>query len=95
MRSDLRSITVRFDDRTKTFEGRMAWTLGQLIEAGPTGCTPITHPAPRWSDYVFKLRREGVSIETIHEPHGGVYAGHHARYVLRSPVQIIETQEAA
>ena len=73
----------------------MAWTLGQLIAAGPTGCTPITHPAPRWSDYVFKLRREGVSIETIHEPHAGAYPGHHARYRLLSAVEVVEMREAA
>jgi hypothetical protein len=73
----------------------MAWTLGQLITAGVTGCTPITHPAPRWSDYVFKLRREGLNIETVTEKHGGVYAGHHARYVLRTAVSVVEMREAA
>lgn len=93
--SDIQSITVRFNDRTKTFDGRVAWTLGQLIAAGAAGCTPITHPAPRWSDYVFKLRRDGIEIETVTEKHGGNYAGHHARYVLRTMVEVITLQEAA
>lgn len=51
------------------------------------GCTPIDHPRPRWSDYVFKLkRRYGLSIETIHEPHSGEFPGHHGRYILKSRV---------
>lgn len=79
----------------KTFKGRMAWALDHLIAAGSSGCTPIDQPAPRWSDYIFKLRREGVAVETIHETHGGPYSGNHARYRLQSPVEVIERQEAA
>lgn len=81
--------------QTKQFDGRVAWTLHQLVTAGEKGCTPIENPAPRWSDYVFKLRREGVQIETITEKHGGSFAGTHARYVLRSAVEILELKEAA
>lgn len=66
--------------------GRNLWALDALVRAGPKGCTPITHPAPRWSAYIHKLRKMGVSIETLHEPHGGAYPGTHARYVLRSAV---------
>jgi hypothetical protein len=44
---------------------------------------------------VFKLKKCGIAIETVTETHGGAYAGRHARYVLRSPVDIIDTQEAA
>lgn len=66
--------------------GRVEWALQRLIKAGADGCTPITEPAPRWSDYVFRLRKLGVSIETIYEPHGGEYPGSHARYVLTSRV---------
>ena len=66
--------------------GRVRWALEALIAAGPKGCTPITMPGPRWSHYVFRLRREGVDVETIHEPHGGPFAGKHGRYVLRSQV---------
>ena len=69
--------------------GRDAWALRELISAGEQGCTPITHPGPRWSGYVFNLRKMGISIETVTEPHGGTFAGNHARYVLRSKATII------
>ncbi len=72
----------------------MAWALNELLDAGAGGCTPITHPGPRWSDYVMKLRRDGLDIETVTEKHGGAYAGHHARYVLRTPVVVIEMRQA-
>ena len=71
-----------------TIKGRVRWALEQLLEAGPKGCTPIDNPAPRWSAYVFELRQSGIEIETIHEPHGGAFAGTHARYVLRSKVML-------
>jgi len=44
------------------------------------------NPAPRWSAYVHNLRESGVEIETVTEPHGGDFAGHHGRYVLRCGV---------
>lgn len=66
--------------------GRDQWALDRLRAAGGKGCTPISEPAPRWSAYVFNLRSLGVEIETVTEPHGGDYPGHHARYVLRSTV---------
>ena len=73
-----------------TFIGRDAWALDNLIRAGERGCTPITTPGPRWSHYVFKLRRAGVNIETIDEDHGGPFAGSHARYVLRSHIRVVD-----
>ena len=73
--------------REVTFKGRDAWALDELIAAGEAGCTPIDHPGPRWSHYVFKLRRAGLDVETITEAHGGPYKGTHARYVLRSKVR--------
>jgi hypothetical protein len=68
-------------------KGREAWTLDRLRLAGATGCTPIDQPAPRWSAYVHTLRGRGVPIETLTEPHGGEFAGHHGRYVLRATVR--------
>ena len=91
----LRSITVRLNDSSHTFSGRLAWTLSELIAAGSAGCTPITNPAPRWSDYVRKLRKAGLNIETVWEKHGGAYPGNHARYVLRTTITVIEMKEAA
>ena len=67
-------------------KGRDAWALDRLREAGPKGCTPLDQPAPRWSAYVHNLRALGVPIETVTEPHGGEFAGHHGRYVLRAKV---------
>ena len=75
--------------------GRDLWALRQLIAAGEKGCTPITHPAPRWSHYIWKLRALGIVIETIHEPHGGAYPGSHGRYVLHSNVRFAGSREAA
>jgi len=66
--------------------GRVQWALDRLRAAGAKGCTPISEPAPRWSAYVHALRELGVEIETIHEKHGGEFAGHHGRYVLRCRV---------
>ena len=67
-------------------------TIGKTLESArknlsDVGCTPITTPGPRWSDYVFKLRRRGIDVETVTESHGGPYAGTHARYVLRSKIE--------
>jgi hypothetical protein len=69
--------------------GRNAWALLELQRVGDAGCTPITHPGPRWSGYVHKLRKRGLRIETVTERHGGPFPGHHARYVLRSKIQIL------
>ena len=77
-------------DRECTLVGRIAFGLRKLILAGERGLTAIERPAYRWSDYVFKLRGVGIVVETIREPHDGPYAGDHARYVLRSPVQDVE-----
>ncbi|MFG1210544.1 winged helix domain-containing protein [Xanthobacter flavus] len=78
------------DGQLVTLRGRVAWTLSHLIDAGERGCTPIERPAPRWSDYVFKLRKVGILVETIHEGHHGAYAGHHGRYVLRTEIEVVE-----
>jgi hypothetical protein len=75
--------------------GREEWALSHLLAAGNRGCTPIDTPGPRWSDYVFKLRRRGIDIATITEMHGGPYAGHHARYILRSKVERLSDLQVA
>ena len=74
--------------------GRDAWALLELIAAGAKGCTPITHPGPRWSAYVHALRHErGLAIETATETHGGQFQGHHARYILHSKVEIVSRSD--
>ena len=89
------TITARIlpDGKAITVIGRDAWALRNLVEAGNAGCTPIDHPGPRWSHYVFKLRGFGFVIETVHENHGGPFAGTHARYVLRSDVELVEASD--
>ncbi len=85
------------DGTPMTIVGRDCWALENLIRAGDAGCTPIDQPGPRWSHYVFKLRRFGFVIETIDEPHGGPFPGSHARYRLMSKTICLddEEQEAA
>jgi hypothetical protein len=73
-----------------TFRGRDAWALKRLSEAGEGGITAFDEIGPRLSHYIFKLRRAGLTIETIDESHGGAFAGTHGRYVLRSRVRIVE-----
>ena len=66
------------------------------MQAGETfGCTPIDNPGPRWSGYVYKLKRNhGLSIQTINEAHGGPFKGTHGRYVLRSTVRAAGSEAA-
>lgn len=95
--SEVRSITVEIptgDGPVRhVFVGRVAWCLMALIVAGAKGVTPIERPAPRWSAYVFSLRRAGIAIETIHEGHLGAFPGHHGRYVLRTPLRVIDPEQ--
>ena len=75
--------------------GRDRWALECLVAAGDSGCTPIDDPEPCWSGYVFNLRQMGVDIETINEPQDGPFKGTRARYVLRSTVTRLESDEVA
>ena len=91
-------LTVRFrvlpDGPTLTVTGRDAWALLALVASGARGATPIENPGPRWSAYVFNLRQLGLTIETVRERHRGAFPGSHARYVLRSPVEVLTPMEA-
>ncbi|MEL7303033.1 MAG: hypothetical protein AAGJ53_05005 [Pseudomonadota bacterium] len=82
------------EQTTVTLKGRTLWALRQLLAAGADGVTPIERVGPRWSDYVFKLRRRGISVETIREPHEGAFPGAHGRYVLRTKVVVEEAGNA-
>ncbi len=76
--------TLSGGDCPRTFEldGRLGWTLLQLVNAGNDGVTPLERPALRWSGYVHALRKRGIPIETEVEEHGGDYSGRNARYRL-------------
>jgi hypothetical protein len=84
-------IKIRLPDGSQqSFAGREAWTLRHLLNAGQTGVTTIEHPAPRWSHYVYKLRKAGLVISTDYEPHRGDFPGTHGRYKLETPVTVID-----
>lgn len=72
-------------------KGREAWTLNCLLEAGQSGVIPLERPAPRWSAYVHSLRKRGLIIVTVDEPHAGPYSGTHGRYVLRTTLKVLKT----
>lgn len=94
MRSPVVEITFKANGQGYTIKGRPAFALGVLLEQGETGATPITTPGPRWSDYIFKLRKLGLVIETRNESHQGPYPGHHANYILRTPVEVVKVIRA-
>lgn len=78
----------------KAFAGRKAWALGHLLDAGQSGITTIDHPAPRWSHYIFQLRRDGIHIHTQEERHGGTFAGRHGRFRLVSSLTVLDREVA-
>src|SRR5688572_13155346 len=89
-------VTARLlrDRDAFTVFGRDAWALLELVKAGSKGCTPIDNPGPRWSAYVQALRFEhGLQIETVHETHKGPFSGNHARYILRSAIEVISRSD--
>ena len=75
-------------------KGREAWTLSNLLETGQGGIIPLERPAPRWSAYVHSLRKRGLVIDTIDEPHAGPYSGTHGRYILRTPLRVLKAVSA-
>lgn len=95
--SNVTALKVRYGGTglAVNFRGRDAWALDALVSAGERGVTPIERPAPRWSHYIHRLRKAGLTVETIQEAHAGAYAGHHGRYVLRSDVEVLEVERAA
>jgi hypothetical protein len=74
---------------------RATFFLEELLAAGSEGITTIDYPGVRVGDAVHKLRKAGVDIETQYEQHGGEFAGHHGRYVLRSKVARLDNPGAA
>lgn len=75
-------------DVTVNIIGRDGWALLHLMAAGSKGLTTLERPAPRWSAYIFKLRRAGITIQTDEEGHKGTFAGTHGRYTLMSNVSV-------
>lgn len=76
-----------------TVGGRERWALRQLSKAGTKGVASVESPALRLAAYICDLRKKGVPIETLTEPHGGEFPGTHARYILRATVTKICDRE--
>jgi hypothetical protein len=83
-------LKVALGERELTFEGREADTLNRLIVRGEAGLTSIENHGPRISQYVMKVRRAGIAVEMIREPHDGGFPGKHGSYFLRSPLRVLE-----
>jgi hypothetical protein len=81
-------------DEVLRLKGREAWTLDCLIEVGESGLTPLDRPAPRWSGYVYALRKRGLNIDTVDERHSGPYPGAHGRYILRTPLTVLKAVQS-
>ncbi|MEQ9487629.1 MAG: hypothetical protein RIM72_01410 [Alphaproteobacteria bacterium] len=96
MKATFEVTTEKGNAAQVTAVGRNAWALSELVDAGIKGCTPISHPGPRWSAYVHRLRKDyGLNIETVLESHSGPFPGKHARYVLRTPVRLVAAESEA
>ncbi|ACP24909.1 hypothetical protein NGR_c11240 [Sinorhizobium fredii NGR234] len=78
-----------------TLVGRECWTLRKLLDAGERGVSSLDHIGPRLSHYVMKLRRAGITIETVPTLHGGDFPGVHGVYVLRSRLSVLEDNTRA
>lgn len=75
-------------------KGRLAWCVRELLTAGDEGITAYGKATPHVSDYIRRLRKDyGLQIETEREKHGGLYPGVHARYRLKSQVQVVWERE--
>jgi hypothetical protein len=83
------------DPRPLALTKRAEFFLEKMLAAGSQGITTIDYPGVRVGDAVHKLRKAGIRIETQYEQHGGEFAGHHGRYILRSKVVRLSDNIAA
>lgn len=72
--------------------GRQAQTILWLWTKEDSGITAleVSSWALRLSAYIHQLRALNLSIVTEDEAHDG---GQHARYVLKTPIQIVKVEE--
>lgn len=85
--ADLLAMIERPAETPLTGLTKRATQYLEAMMAKPAGISAIEFPGQRLADGIFKLRRAGLTIETLHEAHEGDAPGHHARYVLRSTVK--------
>ncbi|MCV0428174.1 MAG: helix-turn-helix domain-containing protein [Roseibium sp.] len=98
MTAHLRSYPIvllqRLDVDAKPFavRGRDGETALRLAEYGERGLTAYDFkggPPFRLPAYVCDLRKAGLQIRTEREKHD---CGHHARYVLETPVRVLSVR---
>lgn len=85
------AVEATFMGKTETVTGQAARTLVALVKAGRKGVTAleVSGWALRLAAYVHKLKKLGLDIEMIREPHTGKAGnGWHGRYVLKTPVTV-------
>lgn len=70
-----------------TVTGQTAKALMALHRSGAAGVTAleVSTWAYRFAAYCHDLRKQGLDIETVREPHEG---GRHGRYFLHTPVTL-------
>tara|TARA_B100001989_G_scaffold249291_1_gene224326 strand:- start:3403 stop:3696 length:294 start_codon:yes stop_codon:yes gene_type:complete len=83
-----------FDGIAKHMEvsGKAAKTLAALVSNGRHGVTAYEISqtwALRLAAYIHDLRKLGLDIQTIREEHD---EGWHGRYILHTPVEIIDIE---
>ncbi|TPK70224.1 hypothetical protein FJ930_19655 [Mesorhizobium sp. B2-4-15] len=73
------------------FDGRNAWMLRKLIDAGKKGITTADLPAGvRVSHFVLCLRKRGIIISSDRVSHGGPFAGIHSVYRCEMDLTVLE-----
>jgi hypothetical protein len=88
-------VSYQLEGRQKNARGRMAFCLAELIAAGSNGITTIDYPGARISEYLRRLRNDGLDIETKRVAHKGPYPGSHGVFRLRSTISAVEIKTAS
>jgi hypothetical protein len=84
-------------DRLYSVEGQESRTLQALVAAGSAGITAleVSTWALRLAHHVWKLKKLGVTIDTVREKHAGPAPGVHGRYILRNSIEIVDQDRRA
>lgn len=88
-RSRNQKVRIIRDDGGPSFtvSGQTAKAITALVLAGLRGVTAleVSSWAYRFAAYCHELRKRGLEIETLKEPHDG---GWHGRHVLHTPIRL-------
>jgi hypothetical protein len=75
--------------------GSNASVLYELAEAGPRGCVPAKDDSRSWAAIIQTWRALGLEVVPIPETLDEDFRDRNVRYVLRTPVEVLEVKEAA